>query len=293
MLRSFRFANHRSIWQEQELSLLPIYDGGRSAVPVAAIYGANASGKSNLLDGLRFMRDAVVDSYPRWEPDEGVPRQPFRLDPKARAEPSHFVVDVELDGERHTYGFVVDDEVIREEWLYSYPEKRRRVLFERLGSDIKFGTTVPSQRGKAVVLEELTRPNALFLSVASRANLPELLPMYEWFSRSLRLGGNASARTSESALAEFVMGSPERQELVLNLLRFADLGITDIRVDEISRDVAMLEYLRKRFGGQLDPQGTEDILLMERVRPGKRLVFIHSNTDVPFRLTDESDGTRA
>jgi AAA15 family ATPase/GTPase len=62
MLRSFRLQNHRSFRGEAELSLLPSYQTDRTAVPVAAIYGANAAGKSSLLDGLRFMSRAVVES---------------------------------------------------------------------------------------------------------------------------------------------------------------------------------------------------------------------------------------
>lgn len=122
MLRSFRLGNHRSFAEEQELLLMPAYDKTREVLPVAAIYGANASGKSNLLDGLRFMRSAVVDSFGHWDADgdDGVPRRPFRLDPALRAEPSTFVVELLIESVRYTYGFVLDDSAVREEWLYSY-----------------------------------------------------------------------------------------------------------------------------------------------------------------------------
>jgi uncharacterized protein len=100
MLRSFRLVNHKSIRGEQELSLLPVYETDRAVQTLSAIYGANASGKSTVLDGLRFMRMAVLESYSGWESDQGVPRQPFRLDPQARVEPSRFVVDLDLDGVR-------------------------------------------------------------------------------------------------------------------------------------------------------------------------------------------------
>src|SRR5687767_3075288 len=108
MLRSFRVANHKSIRAAQELVLLPAYDRSRPVTPVAAIYGANASGKSNLLDALTWMRNAVVDSFASWTPGGGVPRVPFKLDPAASKEPSEFAVDLILDGVRHHYGFVVE-----------------------------------------------------------------------------------------------------------------------------------------------------------------------------------------
>jgi AAA15 family ATPase/GTPase len=268
--------NHKSIRDEQELSLLPIYETDRAVQTLSAIYGANASGKSTVLDGLRFMRTAVLESYSRWEPDQGVPRQPFRLDPQARAEPSQFVVDLDLDGVRYTYGFSVDDEVVREEWLYSYPEKKRRIIFERTYGDIKFGSTVPAHRSKAVLMEELTRANALFLSVASRVNFTELLPVYDWFRSKLRfrLSGQASSDAFlVDVLARFADRSPHIYRTIVELLRFADVGITDIRIE--SFEDARL--------------ATES----ESIRHRKRLLFTHSSHGDSFEMRDESAGTRA
>ena len=267
MLRSFRLANHKSIRQEQELLLLPVYDHGRPVQPVTAIYGANASGKSTLLDGLRFMRDAVLDSYARWEPKGGVPRKPFRLDPAAKDEPSNFVVDLELDGVRYTYGFSVDDHTVLEEWLYSYPEKKRRVIFERTGGDIKFGSTVAGRRGKADILEELTRPNALFLSVASQVNLAELTPVHNWFDDGLLILGSRRLDTKglHDFLAETITLLPVFSTRIIDLLKFADVGISDLTVYEVADGDKITQHLR----------------------------FVHSPHGEAFQIDDESAGTRA
>ncbi|HWE90356.1 MAG TPA: ATP-binding protein [Pseudonocardiaceae bacterium] len=217
-----------------------------------------------MLDGLRFMREAVLDSYPRWEPGGGVPRRPFRLDPEVRSAPSHYVIDVEVDGVRYTYGFVLDDERILEEWLYSYPEKRRRVIFERAGGDFKFGSTISPHRGRVEVLEELTRPNALFLSIASQANMAESLPMYRWFRSTLAFRYPSSFEFDDEAI-DFLTGSPRRRQLVVELLRLADLGIEDFRAER-----------------RITARGVR-----------KKLVFVHKGSTVPFELEDESAGTRA
>src|SRR5690242_8795940 len=132
VLRSFRLENHRSFRDEAELSLLPAYAKGQTAVPVAAVYGANAAGKSNLFDGLRFVCAAVADSYRRWSPSGGVPRSPFRLGVGRRDQPSTYVIELSLDGVRYVYGFAVDDVQVREEWLHCYPKGRRRILFDRV-----------------------------------------------------------------------------------------------------------------------------------------------------------------
>src|SRR5690242_6563565 len=131
MLRSFRVANHRSIRDEAELLLLPAYDKSSRGVPVVGIFGANASGKSNLLDALRWMQEAVRTSFAVWEPGTGVPRHHFRLAPAAAEQPSTFVVDVMIGEVRHTYGCVADSDRILAEWLYTYPLGKKRGIFER------------------------------------------------------------------------------------------------------------------------------------------------------------------
>jgi AAA15 family ATPase/GTPase len=264
MLRSFRLANHKSVRHEQELVLLPVYDHGRPVQPVTAIYGANASGKSNLLDGLAFMEEAVRSSYARWEPNSGIPRKPFRLDPAARDEPSHFVVDLELDGVRYTYGFAVDDHVVREEWLYSYPERKRRVVFERTGGDIKFGSTVSARKGKAGILEELTRPNALFLSLASQVNFAELMPVYEWFTQMLMPSEHARRIKTLDFMDRIGAQFAPIYENIVDLLKFADIGISDVAIVDVENPTGLTKELR----------------------------FIHSACDDQFELHDESAGTR-
>src|SRR5215475_14366532 len=181
MLLSFRVENHRSLRAEPELVLTPVYDKSRPVVPVAAIFGANASGKSNLLDALDFMRHAVRRSHAEWEVGAGIPRTPFKLDPAALAEPSVYVVELLLDGVRHIYGFEIDNEQVREEWLYAYPRNRRRVIFDREGQQIRLGSTIAEHRSRSALFADLTRHNALFLSVAAHFNVAELLPLYEWF----------------------------------------------------------------------------------------------------------------
>jgi hypothetical protein len=121
MLLRFRVANHRSIRGEHELSLIgtefnggtaretPLSSRGRpvTVLPVVGLFGANASGKSNLLDAIRFMRDAVRSSFADWAKSPGVvPREPFKLDPECREETSLFEVDLLLGREpvRYTYG---------------------------------------------------------------------------------------------------------------------------------------------------------------------------------------------
>ena len=134
MLLNFRVANVLSFRDEQRLSFVatelndgsarPAHIRGRgdeiSVVPTIGIYGANASGKTAMLEALRFMRDAVVDSLGWFSESNPVRRIAFALDPKFARKPSFYEVDIALqDGVRYTYGLEIDDDRVRGEWLHA------------------------------------------------------------------------------------------------------------------------------------------------------------------------------
>lgn len=283
MLRSFRLGNHKSFADEHELLLMPATPGDeRAVVPVTAIYGANASGKSNLLDGLTYMQRAVVQSFARWDVDEGITRHPFRLRPECAATPSTFVVELIVEGTPYTYGFSLDDEEVLEEWLYSYPMKRPRKLFERNHSDIKFSTTIEDVKPKLELIEELTRPNSLFLSAVAQTKLEPLMPVYRWFRSQLRMrthGTHWPHQHLAEQVGRLIGRNPDNRDRLVALLQAADVGINDLRLRE-----------------RQDPQRNEEPSLRTSPRgratePSLELKLLHVGSDTQFELGDESDGT--
>ena len=317
MLRSFRVENHKSIRDEQELSLLPAYDKSKPVVPVAAIFGGNASGKSNLLDSLRWMQGAVLHSYARWEADSGVPRVPFRLDIDASLKPSAFVVDLILDGVQHVYGFTTDDNRILEEWLYSYPRRHKRVIFERSGSSVEFGSTIPERRTRSELLSSFMRDNSLLLSAAVQAKQEEVTPVYRWFREGLRFIADERrhGRRLMSGMAEWMFRAGDRFPGFVELLRVADLGISDLRLvetleepsalaldraDRIETEIGMLESsldsapdeLRSALAARLESLRSE-LSYTRSARRRRELLFLHGEDGVALSPTEESDGTLA
>ncbi|GHH51633.1 AAA family ATPase [Lentzea cavernae] len=292
MLRSFRLGNHRSFRDEHELLLMPAYSKDRDVLPVAAIYGANASGKSNLLDGLRFMANAVRDSFAVWTHDGGVPRQPFKLDDSS-GRPSVYVVELIESGVRYTYGFEVDDQWVREEWLYSYPEKRKRVLFERVGSEIKFGTTVAEGTAVGEALRGLLRPNSLFLSLGAQSGLSAVLPVQQWFAHKLVFRAEVRADFDHSMITRFLRANARSTEQLVSLLRVADLGITGIRYDEAREpdDDEVLELSRVLKSGPPEEQVRE--LLRHFLQRQERVQLTHGSLNRPFDIEEESAGTQS
>ncbi|MGH3824140.1 MAG: AAA family ATPase [Pseudonocardiaceae bacterium] len=308
MLRSFRLANHRSFRDEQELLLMPSYDNDRDVVLLAAVFGANASGKSNLVDGLRLMWN-LVRGWGRREPDSGIPRRPFRLERESLLKPSRFEIELVLEGVRYIYGFAVDDERVISERLHSYPHRRPRLLFERDGDSIDFGSTV-TQRTRAEVIEDLLTEDTLFLAAASRLKLDQYRPVIEWFRRSLRfVRPGRLFRSDGERLTRFLEQSDSGRARFVELARAADVGISGVAVEYVDDPVAAAEadavqemaaQLETRIAGvdvegldalaeQLRRAQTQAAFFRERSHRAKLLV---KHGGIGFELPDESEGTQ-
>jgi hypothetical protein len=299
VLLSFRAGNVRSFRDELELSMLATTlsekdvrrsvawrEGGVpiDVLPAAAIFGANASGKSNVLRSMYDMRTLVLQSF-RQPPTADMPHVPFRLDPACAKRPSRFEIEIVLEGVRHTYGFEFDRDRVIEEWAFRYPHGRAALLFERRGDEVELG---PTERAKSRAIRDLLRPNALFLSTAAHANHPILLKVYEWFSRNLLLA-EATTRPFRQAFTLQILEDGNNGEFVLELLRAADLGITGARKYEIDDDTR--ERLRRAariLAGEEEAEGQplepllEDLMLLEHEGAAG---------DVEFGPHEESLGT--
>jgi uncharacterized protein len=273
MLIEFRVENHRSLRDEQVLTmeagrigsendLRPrnISGNTESLLTVAGLYGANASGKSNVLSALASMREAVLLSHRSWEPDKGVPREPFAWGSK-REEPSLFEVTMMIGGVRYQYGFLASDVSFLEEWLYAWPHGKKQVWFERDNNIFKFGENL---KGENKLIEEITRPNALFLSAAVQHKHEQLHPIYSWFGSIQRINlaiGRllplAHGVYAERALARLL---DENEDSIVtrfrNLLKSADIGIVDFQVkpypDDKFRDMGLVIVSLKHQNNLVD-----------------------------------------
>jgi len=268
VLLRFRVANHRSIRADHELSLVATEfnegtarptgvraDGREIAiVPVAGIFGANASGKSNVLAAVRAMREAVRSSLAEWAQGAGVPREPFALDPTARDDTTLFEVDLLLGDRpvRYTYGFELSDERVEAEWLHAFPHGRKQVWFDR-EADRRHGDefSFPGEglKGGKERLAEFTRPNSLFLTVAASLNHPQLSAVHRWFLDNIWAvtpGDDVTTRAEHTRrMLVDARGGDRRQQRIEGLLRVADLGVAGLQVDPtlaVDQQVRLLHY---------------------------------------------------
>lgn len=258
---------------------------------IAGIYGPNASGKSNVLEALAWLSFAVGRSLRGW--DEFIPREPFKFG-KGPVSPSTYELEMVVKGVRYTYNIEINDSEVLFEGLYSYPERRRRVLFEREGMDITFRRGLGALSGT----RELLTPTTLALSAATRLDEHDVRS----FGRTVAGIGVLGARrrtmwhrmrtigypmTPTGRMFEEASDQPtlfdgaeddhlNTRNMALALLRFADLGIDDVQFVDASED-----------------DGPRTVSRLGR-EPRRRLYLMHRVADqhLPFDLDEESDGTQ-
>lgn len=299
MFMRFGVSNCLSIRDYQELSFVAsrLKDPGADLIevdgveekllPTLLIYGANASGKSNVLASLRFLRFMVVDSH-RGSPSAGVNRRPFRLDPECATAPTQIDCDIVVAGTRYHFGFKVDNERVLEEWLFAFPQGKRQRWYSRSGSDFTFGKFLKGQKD---VIAEITRQNTLFLTIAAQANNAQLIPIYEYFES--QMSAVWADPTTFSIDLDWLKLNFDHHALAF--LRNADTGIKSHRISEKplpQKQKMFFDKLKSLVSEEFpdSAEGDEDDFLDKRVE----LYLGHatkSGEDVYFDLYSESSGT--
>lgn len=252
MLIEFKTANFRSIREEQTFSLVSsnaVKDlenclietqlsglSGLRFLKGAAIYGANASGKSNLIQALHFLSNFVQQSATTIQPGDPTGTEPFKLDRDSVNKPSEFEATFVTANVRYVYGVSLTRERVTEEYLFAYPNGSPQRWFHRTyNAEQKiYEWAKPSTAFKQdKSLQDKTRENSLFLSVGPQFNHEQLTPVFTWFKKELRfIHLNAENVRLRPRFTAKKLNSPEYHDRILNLLKSADFGITDAKAEE-------------------------------------------------------------
>ncbi len=292
MLAEFRVENYRSFKDEQVLSLIASSDeskgknsievGGHSILKTAVVYGANASGKSNLIKAMACMHNVICDSA-GYKPSAKLPVEPFLFDEKMKSAPTTFEATFFMEGIRYQYGFSATTERIHREWLLAWPKGKEQKWFERDGNEDEpyFG---PSLKGQNKSTWGKVKDNSLFLSVASQWNHKQLSNVYNWFESNFRELPDASLATYFTDML-FSVDNPDDDKffhnLVIKMIRQADFGIDDLDVEPLSTE--SLEFLSET---------PEDIKQkMSNYPPCKKTLY-HCGRKYSLDFDEESDGTQ-
>jgi len=243
MLLNFTAENFRSIRDaasanlvasaliEQRESLITSRYTKYGVLPVAAFYGGNASGKSNFLEALAFMRSVVLHSFQHGDADAAIPIKPFLLDDHSHAKPSTFVLDFVMQDVRYQLGFTLSHDCVREEWLYAYPKRSQQVLYHRrvdADSAYYFGRSLAGNNRQ---IQSITRANALFLSTAAASAHPLLTQVWHFFKDQLVLNLSPGS-ASNARLARELANNESLLAEAVKYLAMADTGISDVRITD-------------------------------------------------------------
>jgi len=215
------------------------------------IYGANASGKSTVIEALKTLSKLVEDSAKTtdpWSPIPGI--EPFALDPTASKEPTAFSLVFVNEGVRYEYRLAATSSLVWHESLRSFPKGAERLWFIRNWSESEekhiFTPESPSGMARNKDIESRTLSNMLYLSKAIAENRSELAPVFQWITNHLRFLDLGARTNLDKAFTIHKLQSndPEKSEAILDLLRHADIGIAGANIYEDDIDEKHVEMMR-------------------------------------------------
>jgi len=286
MLVSFSVENFRSFRDRVTLDLrtpggaapgAKPWDG--NLAPVAAIYGANASGKSNLVRAIRMMQSHVLMSY-------GLGARgttPFAFDTTSKDRPTRFeIMVIAEDGLCYAYGYSMFRGTVQDEWAERYSSRWPTTLFHRTGSTLEFGRAL---RGPNRAVEATLKPSSLFLSAAMAANHVGLMPLWSWFVDQASPFPSHAENYLLSDVVKGMADNPEFADRLTGYLGRADLGISGLDVSVITGPIEPGDLLYV----------TGDTSPAERQSSAYRAFSRHGIDGQEFTLPlgEESDGTLA
>ncbi len=294
MLIEFKVANFRSIREEQTFSLvaanadkelpesvieqeLPGLSGVRF-LKGAAIYGPNASGKSNVIKAIEFAAKFVRRSATKLQPGDPTGAEPFKLDSASVHEPSSFEMTFVAENTRFVFGFSITPQRVVEEYLVAYPKGAPQRWFHRT-FDVEKGVynwAKPSsafKRDKS--LEAKTRDNCLFLSVGPQFNHAQLTKVFHWFQTGVRFLHLSTDNRFMPGFTTNLISEGRHVDQITSLLASADTGVTgvdlrqeDVSVDDLRKNIppALLSELENE--GPLQPGKRMEIKLLHKTGSG-------------------------
>lgn len=318
MLMKFEVGNFLSFNENQTFSMLcgasDIHPGhhrarnGADLLRLAAMYGANASGKSNFIKALQSMRSLVVDNEPI------VSDRYHRPIPENRGKPSLFDIEVEIEGQMYSYGFeyLISEQKVIDEWLYEiFPDKDSVPIFQRTGDTITHSFNGSDKDRMDIYAEDAAdHPQRLFLNVMisrTRAKDGELKvfgKLSDWFNNKLIIMDSSVPFLPTRYLDD------EYFERLNRLMSSFGTGINEMGYET---KAGMEEILPQELVDKMKKTLTATKNITVPLRSSRtygtfsdyrislsddgslvfdEIVFRHNNSRITFHSDDESDGTK-
>lgn len=275
MIKEFSFGNYRSFKEIQSLNMTAskinelaenntiLLNDKQSLLKSKAIYGANASGKSNIVKALVCFIKVIKNSVK----DEKILDliETFKLSDEIENEPSFFQLIFELDNTQFRYGFELTDKEIKSEWLYGIPNEREVCFFVREGNSIKDISKINFEEGHKLLSlyndsegeNEVFRSNSLFLSAVAAMN----------GKLSKQISNAISSITVLTGLQDkqlYNISGPNLKDAatrnkITDFLKIADLGINSLDLIEVVTE-NMLKDVPAEYIKKMDKENKMDLL---------------------------------
>lgn len=233
MLLQFSVTNHRSIKDTATISMKASKDSSmrnilispddkKKLVPVMALYGANAAGKSNVIQALLLMKEMVCGNFAKLLKGEKLPQEPFAFTEQDQ-KPTGFEIIFFYKGIKYAYGYSFDRSAVLSEYLYHWPKGREALVFSREKNEFEFRENIQEQ----MMLAGRTAENRLYLVSSNEWNCAQTEKAYRWFFEKLN-GITCGGESLDTTLLAIQRGGKEKESILREIL-FADLGIKDVR----------------------------------------------------------------
>lgn len=267
-------------------------------LPVAAVFGGNASGKTNFFRALSFARSLVVAGPSQL--GEPIPVEPFRLDEESETRPSRFSFDLLIDDAIHSYSFSATSTGIEHEELHIQTSTTKRIIYVRREEEIEFDRSL-AEIDKLNMAFSLTRPNQLFLTSSLAFNVTHFRSTYRWFDECLEL----IAPDCRFAPLEYMTRGHAFHSSTNGVLSGLDLGVSRLDTEEVRLEnilskelVAGIQRTLKLSQSGMVRLGDSSRHIVTRHDGGikaQKLVAYHrrgNGSEVKFEFRDESDGSQ-
>ncbi len=209
----------------QHLQRLPeIKQYDFKVLPVAAIYGGNASGKSNLIKAIKFAKEFVVEVT---QPDALIPVDYYLLDSECQKLPTEFKFEILVNEKVYEFSFsVTRKEVMEEKLIEILPTEEEKILYHRFQGEIKLIDDSLKQDKFLDVFSQTTRDNQLFLTNCITQNDQNFKPIYNWFRDSIEI---LSPNFRSLILGEFLEEDDQFSFTMNKIISELDTGIISLK----------------------------------------------------------------
>ncbi len=285
--------------EKQHRERVPRADNYQTSIlPIAAIYGGNASGKTNLFKALNFAKGLVVSGT---QPDSLIPVEFFRLDSQSSELPVRFAFEILVNEIIYEFSFAVTRKAVVEEKLVEISSTSEKVLYNRKDNKPNLDRSLAKDDFLKFAFQG-TRDNQLFLTNSVSQKIEIFKPIYNWFKDSLDLVA------PDSRFAPFEQFLDEAHNLYVDMnaiLPKLDTGIAHLGGEDIPfANIPLPEAIKLKLQADVKEGMTVRILADPNERfvisrkngelVSKKLITHHSKGDgheVKFEMSHESDGS--